>query len=161
VLAVIGAALVLMIGGAVAYASIPAPDGTITGCVLKSSGVVRIIDTATESCKSSERTVPWNQAGQPGEDGADAPDFSTQLYRAKGGTGGVIPGGGGWQSFSYCDPDDKVMGIDGQVINGSSNTATSVQIVTDADGREGYTTVILGSGNPTGYTTPRCLDLTP
>ena len=91
VVTVIGAALVLMIGGAVAYASIPATDGTITGCVLKSSGHVRIIDTATESCKSTETTVPWNQAGQPGEDGADAPDFSTQLYRAKGGYRGCHP----------------------------------------------------------------------
>ena len=70
-LIVIGAAIVLMVGGAFAYASIPAADGTITGCVNKTSGVVRIIDTAKTSCTKNEDTVPWNQAGQPGQDGAN------------------------------------------------------------------------------------------
>ena len=73
----IGAALVLMIGGAMAYAAIPAADGTITGCVLKSSGVVRIIDTAKEKCKSNRADRPWNQAGQPGADGVSGYEIVT------------------------------------------------------------------------------------
>ena len=70
VLAVVGAALVLMIGGAVAYAQIPSTDGTITACMVKTSGTIRLIDAeAGATCRSTEKEVTWNQAGQPGIDG--------------------------------------------------------------------------------------------
>ena len=72
VLAVIGAALVLMIGGAFAYASIPSADGTITACMVKPAGTIRLIDTATEpNCRKGETKVAWNQAGQPGTNGTN------------------------------------------------------------------------------------------
>ena len=66
VLAVIGAALVLMIGGAVAYAQIPSTDGTVTACMVKTSGTIRLIDAeAGATCRSTEKQVTWNQAGSP------------------------------------------------------------------------------------------------
>ena len=43
-LAVIGAALVLMAGGAMAYAAIPSASGTIAACMLKPGGTIRLID---------------------------------------------------------------------------------------------------------------------
>jgi len=92
---VIGAALVLMIGGAVAYAQIPATDGTITGCVLKSSGQVRIIDTAKESCRSTETTVPWNQAGQPGTNGTNGVSGYQIVSRSGSLTGNSLVGSSG------------------------------------------------------------------
>ena len=69
-LIVIGAALAFGIGGGIAVAQIPASDGTITGCVAKPGGTVRIIDAEGGAvCKKGEQTVPWNQAGVPGQDG--------------------------------------------------------------------------------------------
>ena len=69
VLAVIGAALVLMIGGAVAYAAIPAADGTITACYTKPSSALRIINAESgATCKRGETKVKWNAEGQPGAD---------------------------------------------------------------------------------------------
>ena len=70
-LTVIGAALVLMIGGAVAYAAIPGAGGVITGCIAKSTGSVRVIDTAKDSCKSTETPLTWNQQGVPGTNGTN------------------------------------------------------------------------------------------
>ena len=71
VLAVIGAALVLMIGGAVAYASDPRrPTAPSPACMVKTSGTIRLIDAeAGATCRSTEKEVTWNQAGQPGIDG--------------------------------------------------------------------------------------------
>src|SRR4051812_12404887 len=73
-LTVIGAALVLMIGGAVTYAAIPSADKVFTACVTKTNGAVRLIDTEAipaQTCKSSEFRTTWNQAGQPGTAGAN------------------------------------------------------------------------------------------
>jgi hypothetical protein len=59
-------------------ASIPVPDGTITGCINDATRVVRIIDTAKSDpvnrCVAAggvlhETRVAWNQAGPPGPKG--------------------------------------------------------------------------------------------
>jgi hypothetical protein len=66
----VGVAVLIGIGG-VAAASIPGTGGVLTGCVQKSSGQVRIIDTAKTSCSTTEQTVTWNQQGQPGTNGTN------------------------------------------------------------------------------------------
>jgi len=48
-----------------AIASIPGPGGTIKGCYKKSSGSLRVIDSA-KSCKSSEKALTWNTKGPAG-----------------------------------------------------------------------------------------------
>jgi uncharacterized protein YjbI with pentapeptide repeats len=58
-------------GGAVVMAAIPDTSGVIHGCYknpsfLSSGGAVRIIDSATQSCTSSETAVNWNSA-TPGQ----------------------------------------------------------------------------------------------
>ena len=78
VLTVIGAALVLMAGGAVAYAQIPAADGTISACYTKSTGTIRIIDTGV-ACKKGETSLTWNQHGNPGTNGTNGKDGSGVL----------------------------------------------------------------------------------
>jgi hypothetical protein len=54
-----------------AAASIPAADGTFTGCITKDFNyrVIRLIDTDTELCQLYETTVTWSQSGggQAGE----------------------------------------------------------------------------------------------
>lgn len=71
--AVMVAALVV-VGGGFAYASIPGPDGVISGCRNKSTGVLRVIDRdAGVRCRASERALDWNQVGPqgpPGQEGA-------------------------------------------------------------------------------------------
>src|SRR5258708_28352907 len=77
-------ALVLTAGGAIAYASIPAPNGTIDGCYKTSGpaqGALIIIDS-TATCPSGTAALNWNQTGPQGPAGPAPP-----------GPGGV--GGGG------------------------------------------------------------------
>src|SRR5258708_17064396 len=78
-------ALVLTAGGAIAYASIPAPNGTIDGCYKTSGpaqGALIIIDS-TATCPSGTAALNWNQTGPQGPAGP-----------SPAGAGGV--GGGGY-----------------------------------------------------------------
>jgi hypothetical protein len=59
--AIIGAAIV----GGVAIASIPDGNGTIHGCY-SSTGTLRVIDAATQSCASGQTALNWNQQGPRG-----------------------------------------------------------------------------------------------
>lgn len=71
-----GVAIGVIAAGGVAYATIPGPDGAISGCYTKTAGLfdakgtVRVVDSTSE-CRSSELALTWNQEGQPGQDGAD------------------------------------------------------------------------------------------
>jgi len=57
-------------GGAMAAKSaFPGTDGTITACVTKSNGKVRIVK-ASKKCKRTEERVKWNQKGVAGTNGA-------------------------------------------------------------------------------------------
>jgi hypothetical protein len=63
-MAVALAALVLAAGG-VAFATIPDSDGTIHGCYGKSSGNLRVVESAND-CRNNETALNWNQQGPPG-----------------------------------------------------------------------------------------------
>jgi hypothetical protein len=53
-----------VVTGALAFASIPDANGVFHGCVLTSTGALRIIDTGKDqSCKASETAVSWDKAG--------------------------------------------------------------------------------------------------
>lgn len=68
-----GCALILVVIAAATYASIPAPNGVISGCILP-SGQLRIIDTAnTPTCRDNEMPVSWNQIGPQGPPGLQGP----------------------------------------------------------------------------------------
>ena len=63
-------AAVVLTGAGVASASVPDAGGVITTCYNKASGNVRIIDAAkSTSCKRAEKSLSWNQSGQPGARG--------------------------------------------------------------------------------------------
>lgn len=102
------AALGLGIGGAVAAASIPGSNGTITGCYVtpaganefeETPGALRVIDPtdttesnpAVSTCTDGEATITWNQQGQPGATGPQGP---TGPAGAPGATGATGPAGG-------------------------------------------------------------------
>jgi hypothetical protein len=90
-----GAALALValaamgVGGAVA--AIPGADGTITGCALRATGTLRVIDKeAGQACSPRlEREVSWNAAGPqvlvahiaPGVAIGKFPDLPTEVGR--------------------------------------------------------------------------------
>jgi Collagen triple helix repeat (20 copies) len=62
-----------LLGVSRAFASIPAPDGTYTGCYLKGAGLLRLIDTAipTQKCLDKlEVQVTWSKMGPTGPSGA-------------------------------------------------------------------------------------------
>lgn len=73
-LTVVMAALLLVAIGAVAYASIPGPDGVIHGCYKinnPAQGAVIVIDH-TASCPSGYTALNWNQTGPQGPAGPGA-----------------------------------------------------------------------------------------
>lgn len=66
------AAVGLILVGAVAGASIPGTTGDISGCYNTTSGQVRVVE-AGDGCREAERSLVWNQTGQPGEQGEPGP----------------------------------------------------------------------------------------
>src|SRR4051794_18393568 len=62
-------AIAVVGGGAVAIGAIPS-SGTITGCMNKKGGALRVIDQK-RTCKRGERKLTWNQEGRPGAAGQD------------------------------------------------------------------------------------------
>jgi hypothetical protein len=60
-------------GGAIAYASIPDSGGVIHGCYQMNVGNLRVIDSATESCRPSEVPLNWSQTGPQGAQGPAGP----------------------------------------------------------------------------------------
>ncbi len=62
----------LVAGGGVAWATIPSRTGVITGCFVRSTGALRIIDAGSgDSCRSGEQRLTWNRTGPAGPAGAD------------------------------------------------------------------------------------------
>jgi hypothetical protein len=65
----------LVLAGGVAYAAIPAADGTITGCYTAANSVLgmpkgslRVVDDAAH-CRRNEQPLTWNQVGPKGDPG--------------------------------------------------------------------------------------------
>jgi hypothetical protein len=56
-----------------AYASIPDSGGVIHGCYKTSGGDLRVVDSATDSCKNGEAALNWSQTGPQGPQGPQGP----------------------------------------------------------------------------------------
>ena len=63
-------AILAALGGIVG-ATIPDPSGVYHGCL--KNGNLRVIDSATESCKQNETPITWNQTGPDGIQGPQGP----------------------------------------------------------------------------------------
>jgi hypothetical protein len=68
----IGALAVTAVATGVSWATIGG-GGVINACYQKNSGALRVIDTASDSCRSSEVALDWNQTGQQGASGPSGP----------------------------------------------------------------------------------------
>ena len=75
--------------GGVAFATIPAADGTISGCYQTTTGALRVIDRdAGQQCNPSEREIDWNRAGLDGPPGPPGPSDAWDAQA----TGVLTPG---------------------------------------------------------------------
>jgi hypothetical protein len=83
------AAVAALAAAAVAYGQIPGQDGTISTCYTKSTGAIRVIDSAA-LCGKGETSLSWNQrgpAGPPGPAGATGQTGATGQAGPPGQTG--------------------------------------------------------------------------
>jgi hypothetical protein len=132
----------LLVGGGVAFATIPGSGGAISGCYAKRDGALRVIDSGTP-CKIGESALTWNQTGPQGLTG---PKGDTGPQGPKGGTGPQGPQGPagpstspgfvhviGWQvsvpqyEFVYTQascPDGKV------AVGGGFDASDAVRVLT-------------------------------
>jgi len=67
-----------------ALAAIPSPDGSINGCYVTKTGVLRIIDPAVGSCVKGELPLKWQQAGPIGPKGDPGPKGDSGAAGAQG-----------------------------------------------------------------------------
>jgi hypothetical protein len=146
-----GAALVLGIGGGVAIADIPSSDnGTITACMTKPGGTIRLIDAEVgATCKKGETKVEWNAQGQPGangvsgyeivrEQGDDVIQVSTNaIGREALCPEGKVPLGGGGAAGAITD-------------QASSNGLTNVQRSLPTGSQDGWS-VLFGKRDGTNW----------
>ena len=146
-----GALAATALAGGVAWAAIPAGDGTIQACYGKVGGVLRVIDAAKgQKClPNAEVAISWNQlgqqgpqgmqgpSGQPGSDGDDGAS-PTVLPLATGDTncpagGAAITDAGGSTAY-VCSGQNGEDGAEGEPFSGtftSPNGEYSIS-VTDA-----------------------------
>lgn len=83
---------VLVVGVGVAFAQIPAQDGTISACYSRNGGALRIVDEGTD-CKNGETRLTWNQKGEPGPAGPAGPGGPAGPAGAAGPAGPAGPEG--------------------------------------------------------------------
>ncbi len=99
----LGAAVVLCAVADQARASIPAPDGTITGCYVKRVGTLRVIDYPSQQCLPNlEVRLTWNIAGPAGEQGAPGPQGAEGPQGLPGLPGPQGPAGASGPVFVFC-----------------------------------------------------------
>ena len=79
---------VIVVG--IAYAAIPGGGGRIQGCYVTKGGALRVVNAASE-CTKQELPLDWNQAGQPGTNGA--PGVSPTVVQLSAGDAHCSAGG--------------------------------------------------------------------
>lgn len=87
--ALLAAVAAVVIGGSVAYATIP-NNGVVNACYSKSGGALRVIDATTGTCSSKETSLAWNVQGPQGPQGppgAQGPQGSPGPQGPKGDPG--------------------------------------------------------------------------
>jgi hypothetical protein len=133
--AAIGMVVAAVFAGGVAWATIPSSGGVIDGCYQTADGVLRVIDSAAQTCRTSETAISWNQLGRPGpkgatgdqgpqgsqgppgQDGADGQDGVSVTTAAEGAGTNCAAGGvqlSAVNGVSYvCNGRDGRDGVDG------------------------------------------------
>lgn len=120
---------ICVLAAGVAWAAIPGGDGTITGCYLKVTGTLRVIDTSTGSkcLRGLETPISWNQKGDPGPAGPTGADGPAGKDGAPGPQGPAGPGGSG-ALWALVDPNGSAVGASDGVT--ATRVKTGVYTVT-------------------------------
>jgi hypothetical protein len=86
---VVAVAAVVVAFAGIAVASIPDGSGVIHGCYTKTSGALRVIDTAiaTQKCTSAQLPLTWSQKGPTGPTGPTGPNGTNGTNGATGPAG--------------------------------------------------------------------------
>ena len=147
--------VVLAASGGIAYATIPDENGVIHGCRNDGSGILRVIDTATDSCSPAETPLEWNQQGPKGEKGDPGGVLDVYFNRATD----DLPAGAVRGYRIQCADGDKAIG-GGYASENSDVTAfrSDVDLISPA-----YLLGLKNSGNQPAQIqfTAYCLDVTP
>jgi Collagen triple helix repeat (20 copies) len=91
------------LAGGIVWAAIPGADGTISGCYLKTGGILRVIDTAKgQKCLTNlEVPISWSQKGVKGDAGVPGASGQPGANGAPGAAGAPgIPGTSGTNGSS-------------------------------------------------------------
>jgi hypothetical protein len=131
------------------HASIPAADGTYTGCLFKALGTVRLIDTAISSqrCVAGEVQIKWNQKGPMGLPGVAGPQGTQGLQGVAGSPG--RDGAPGAQGIQGIKGDTGAQGVPGAKGDAGATGAQGVQGQAGVDGKS-------ITASEFGTTDPRC-----
>ena len=115
IVATVSALAATALAGGVAWAAIPATDGTIQGCYGKVGGVLRVIDPSKgEKCLSVESPITWSQKGLKGDPGSAGPVGQAGPKGDKGDQGiPGLPGLNGTAGKDGLPGTDGVNGVDG------------------------------------------------
>jgi hypothetical protein len=139
---VIGLVAGLLLGvTTVAVASIPAADGTITGCRNTKNGTLRVIDAeAGQTCGKDEVRLTWNQTGPAGLQGPAGPAGVAGYQLVTNST--PVPNAGAaayWSATALCSPGKKVLGGGGSTqLTGQNNLFLVRSVPVVVDGQEGW-----------------------
>ena len=87
--AAIASTVTALVVGGIAFAQIPATDGTITACYNKSGGALTVIDASIANCGKTQTQLQWNQKGVAGATGAPGANGSNGSPGAPGASGFV------------------------------------------------------------------------
>lgn len=107
--------LAILFGG-IAYASIPDGSGVIHGCYMNSTGRLKVIDSASQTCGTGETALNWNQTGPQGAVGPAGPtgpagtDALVATYYQVTSTSQVNTSGFSGTFLTACTPGDTITG---------------------------------------------------
>lgn len=138
--ALVGAAAMAAIGS-VAWAVIPDSNGAIHGCRSTKSGALRVIDAPSQSCKSTETPLDWNQQGPQGNPGVPGPSGVSGYEVVKVVT--PLDAMSTQSADAYCSVGKRVLGggADVTFAPGITLNASYPQIASSPTGVDGWTGV--------------------
>jgi hypothetical protein len=130
--ALIVGSVTLLTASGIAYATIPDTSGVIHGCYVRSTGALKVIDTAKgQVCNSEQQALNWNQAGPVGargETGPRGPSGSAKAWAYVASDGSLN------SAFRVSKVDDLSGGLYCVLLDPSIDPFTAAAVVTPAAG---------------------------
>ena len=126
-----------------AYATIPSGSGVYTGCLLKATGTIRLIDPTLGDksllghCTSLETQITFNEQGPPGPVGATGPAGPTGPAGATGPAGPAGPAGQAGADGTSVTSSSLNPGDDSNCPNGGSKFTDGGSVTYACNGAPG------------------------